>query len=164
MTYEILASAREECGEEFHGVLKRWLVKQFRRKDEKHLEKPDKKVNLEIIRILREISVRCTPHPQVLKVFAPDGKDPRRWAQSIAVQLARFCDRVYRVWQQLGSPPLEKICFIPTIQVVFRSECSLDFPRDICVAQEAIERAEKSSRRLKQHKLNRRGAKSARRL
>jgi hypothetical protein len=150
---EILKSAGAECGEEFQEMLKGLLIKQLRRKDATRLAKPDKKVNLEMIRILRETSGHCTPHPKQIKELAPGGKNPGRWAQRIGVQLSRFCERVCRVWQRSDSAPLEKIHFIPRIKMVFFTECSLRFPDDICVAQAAIDRGEEVSRKRKQHKL-----------
>jgi hypothetical protein len=109
-------------------------------------------VNLEMIHILRETSARCTSSPKELKVLASTEEDPGPWAHNVAVQLARFCERVYRVWRRLDSPPLDKIRFVQTLQSEFRNECSLEFPRDICVADEAIERGEETTRKRKQRK------------
>jgi len=144
---EILDTAGAECGEDFRETLKGRIVKRFRRKSMTHLATPDKKVNLQMIDVLRRISARCTDHPVQLKALASEGKDPGKWAQNVGVRLNRFCKRVYRVWLQLGSPPppLEKILFIPRAQGDFLSKCSLMFPRDLSVAQEAIERAKKLS-------------------
>jgi hypothetical protein len=87
--------------------------------------------------------------------LAPEGKSPDKWAQKSRVQLNRFCDRVYRVWRELGSPPppLDKIQFLPKAHALFLAECSLMFPKDLCVAQEAIERAAKLSRKRALNKL-----------
>jgi hypothetical protein len=151
ITREILATAGAECGKDFQEVLKSWLLKYLRRKEVRNLAKPDPKINLKMIQILHEISVRCVSHPKELKVLAPAGTRPDRWAHDVGVQLTRFCDRVYRVWNRLDRPPLEKICFVPGCQSALRAECSLEFPRDICVAGEAIERSEKAVRKDKHH-------------
>jgi hypothetical protein len=106
LIYGILESAGRECGQEFQEKLKRWVTKQFRRKDVRHWTRPDKKVNLEMIRILRETSTRCTSHPKELKDLAPpDRQDPDRWAHDVGVQLKRFCVRAHRVWQELRKVP-----------------------------------------------------------
>ena len=153
LIYEILETAEMECGQEFQEELKRWVIKQFRRKDVRDWIKPDEKVNLEMIRILREISARCTSHPKELKGLAPDGRDADRWAHDVSVQLKRFCERAHRVWQELHTPLLGQIHLIPNARDPFLAECSLVFPQDTCVAQEAIERGGEMIHRERRRKL-----------
>jgi len=149
---EILETAGAECGEEFQKNRQIWIVNRLRRRGTTRLAKSDKNVNLAMIDILRKTSGRCTRCPIQLKNLATEGNDPFRWAQKTRVQLNRFCDRVYRVWRESDNPPLEKIQFFPTVHAVFRAECSLTFPKDSCVAQEAIDRAEKPNHNRKPNK------------
>ena len=163
---EILETAEAECGGEFRENLQIRIVNRLRRRSKTRLARPDRKLNLAMIDILRKTSGHCTPRPVELKTIAPEGKNPVRWTTKARVQLNRFCDRVYRVWRELENPPppLEKIRFLPKAHAFFLAECSLMFPKDLCVAQEAIERAAKLSRKRKLNKpLSTRSNKSHRR-
>jgi len=154
--HEILEIAELECGEEFRKRLNRAILKTLRRTDAPRLTKPSWQVNLEIIRILGKfVEARSSGKEEpLLKELAP-GPDADRWAHDASVKLTRFCERVYRVWQQFPGVPLERIeqiCFIPNAKDAFLVECSLEFPRHAEIAREAIRHREQLTEKRRQRK------------
>jgi len=174
---QILEAAGRECGKDFQQRMKLGIVKWLRRKDESRLAKPDKKVNLEMIRILRTFEEAHTGGKEepLLKELAPESEEPDRWAQYVSIQLKRFCERTWRVWKQWSSlfpdsmtpgQKIDQIWCIPNARAAFLDECSLEFSFDAGVATEAIRRheelIEKHTQTKQRKALKRRSSKAVR--
>jgi len=70
--------------------MKLGIVKWLRRKDESRLAKPDKKVNLEMIRILRTFEEAHTGGKEDhCEGIGSESEEPDRWAQYVSIQLKR---------------------------------------------------------------------------
>jgi hypothetical protein len=145
VVHEILETAELELGKEFRARMNRAIIKTLRRTDASRLAKPSQKVNLEMIRILDELvhAQSSGKEEPLLKELAP-GPDPDRWAHNASINLNRFCERAYNLFQQSDIPleAIEQIRFVPEARYAFLTECSLKLPRDGKIAREAIRRGE----------------------